>query len=740
MQSSISTVTEFISATTQLFFPPQDRNLVKQQLPRSLRKNLIVSALFFIPYALAQAGPDEATKAPAAASPAATINIDSLTHIPDGMVFGDITKPKPKKVVVKPKIKPPVVTPTTNPTPAATTSQSPAPVVQSVTPPVPDVSVARPTTEIATLVASKQHPYLTRADFSNRLADLDALYKTTNYQPLWLGDASKANQNIAEVIKLLESAAQHGLKTVDYDTLLLQQKLHDLKQPIDIQSNEVAQNDVAISLSVLRFLSDLHYGRVNPREIQHGTIQQRTEKTLDLPALITTNLAQNNLAKLPDLVEPKLPQYQKLKHLLAGNQKVETPTIPTLKLTAKSPVRVGDVLAQSMELQHYLVAIGDLAADKVDNNATTYTDSMAEAVKKFQQRHGIKETGIINKATMTAFNKTVVPVSNVLSEQKITQIELVMERLRWLPEVTEGRTIMVNIPAFQLYAYDDINQDTPTKTMRVVVGKAVGHQTPLLSADMRFVDFQPYWNVPFKIARDEILPKLLNNPGYLSGQNMEVVSRSGKRLGDSDSFAAQIRQGSIGIRQRPGTGNALGKVKFIFPNKSDVYLHDTPSVALFGRARRDLSHGCVRVSQPQKLAEFVLNNEGSWDEDSIKKAMNGRNRRVSLKDSIPVFFLYNTAFFNENNQLEFYSDIYHHDASLLEELKKPRKDLSDKDLFAPKTVVPETDDPSATPIEANRTEPNTGNASMVNTANAKSATPALEATTKPAGSESSLAP
>ena len=734
MQSSISTVAEFISATTQLFFPPQDRNLVKQKLPRSLRKNLIVSALFFIPYAVAQAGSEQATKAPAAAS---AINIDSLTHIPDGMVLSDIVKPKPKKVVVKPKIKPPVAIPTTEQT--ATTNASPAPAVQHVTPPVPDVSVARPATEIATLVASKQHPYLTRAIFSNRLADLDALYKTTNYQPLWLSnDVNKSNQNITEVIKLLESAAQHGLQTVDYDTLLLQQKLHDLKQPIDVNSNEVAQNDVAISLSVLRFLYDLHYGRVNPREIQHDTIRQRTEKTLDLPALITTNLAQNNLAKLPELVEPKLPQYQKLKHLLAVNQNVAPPPeTPTLKLTAKLPVRVGNVLAQSVELQNYLVATGDLAADKVDNNASTYTDSMAEAVKKFQQHHGIKETGIINKATMTAFNKTAEPVSNVLSAQKITQIELAMERLRWLPEITEGRAIMVNIPAFQLYAYDDINQDTPTKTMRVVVGKAAGHQTPLLSADMRFVDFQPYWNVPFKIARDEILPKLLNNPGYLSGQNMEVVSRSGKRLGDGDSFAAQIRQGSIGIRQRPGTGNALGKVKFIFPNKSDVYLHDTPSVALFSRVRRDLSHGCVRVSQPQKLAEFVLNNEESWDEESIKKAMNGRNRRVALKDSIPVFFLYNTAFFNENNQLEFYSDIYHHDASLLEELKKPRKDLSDKDLFAPKTVIPETDDPNATPIEANHSEPN---ASMVNTANDKPTTPAVAATTKPAESENSLAP
>jgi murein L,D-transpeptidase YcbB/YkuD len=723
MQSSISTVVEFISATNQLFFPPQDRNLVKQKLPSSLRKNLIVSALCLIPYA-AQAGTDGA--APKAPALHTTINIDGLTRIPDNFVFDKpVAKPKPK---AKPK---PV---TTSATPAPETkTATPAPISKPTPPPEPDHSVARPTTDIANLIASKFHPYLSRPIFTNRMADLDVLYKANNYQPLWLGDASKASQNIAEVLKLLESAPQHGLATADYDTALLQQKLHDLQQA------EVAQNDVAISLSLLRFLSDLHYGRVNPREIQHGTIRARTEKTLDLPTLIAANLTSNSLAKLPELVEPKLPHYQKLKHLLAGNQKAETPAIPTIKLSAKLPVRVGDALAQSAELQKYLLAVGDLAADKVDNNATTFTDNMAEAVKKFQQRHSIKETGIINKPTMLALNKTVTPDSNVLTAQKITQIELAMERLRWLPEVTEGRAVMVNIPAFQLYAYDDINQETPTKTMRVVVGKAAGHQTPLLSAEMQFVDFQPYWNVPFKIARDEILPKLLSNPAYLSGQNMEVVSRKGKSLGDGGSFAAQIRQGSIGIRQKPGTGNALGKVKFIFPNKSDVYLHDTPSVALFGRARRDLSHGCVRVSQPQKLAEFVLNNEGDWHEESIKKAMNGKNRRVTLKDSIPVFFLYNTAFFNENNHLEFYSDIYHHDASLLEELKKPRTDLSDKDLFAPKPVIPETDDPNATPpIEANHSDPATN---MVNTASAKPTTPSVETIgAKAATTESSLAP
>lgn len=224
--------------------------------------------------------------------------------------------------------------------------------------------------------------------------------------------------------------------------------------------------------------------------------------------------------------------------------------------------------------------------------------------------------------------------------------------------------------------------------MRVVVGKSEKHQTPQLAADMQFVDFQPYWNVPYKIAKDEILPKLAEDPDYLVRQNMEFVSASGKN--------------PLRIRQRPGKGNALGKVKFIFPNASNVYLHDTPSVALFGRSRRDLSHGCVRVAHPQELAEFVLKDQGGWDTDSIKKAMRGKNRQVVLKKTIPVLFLYNTAFFDDNH-LTFYADIYHRDSALLELLKK-HEDLSDKGLFAPKEVPP-TETPAITPIEASRAEP-----------------------------------
>lgn len=639
MQSSISAVEVFIANTTKLFFSPKAPLLAGYKMQGVQRKKLIISTLCLMPCLSAHALVNESVVAPTTdvAAPVAT----------------------PAAVIQAPQAAPPAVA----------------------------------INEISSLIASKQHPYLTQSHFTYRAEDLDALYKTNNYQPIWIVDDGKANKNADEVIKLLEAAAVHGLNPADYDTEMLRQKLTALKAPFDVHSKDVALYDTAISLSLLRFMHNLHYGRINPNDL-HFNIQRRTEKTLDLPALINTNLAADTLSSLLSSVEPTLQQYQKLKQALASYRAPEK--IPPLNLLVNKTIRQGDALPQSAELQKYLAAFGDIPSDKIDNTATTYTATMVEGVKNFQKRHSIKANGLINKATVAALNA---PLTDA---ERITQIELAMERLRWLPEMTEGPAIMVNIPAFQLLAFDDIKQDIPTTAMRVVVGKSAKNQTPQLAADMRFVDFQPYWNVPYKIAKDEILPKLAADPEYLARQNMEFVSGSGSS--------------ALRIRQRPGKGNALGKVKFIFPNASSVYLHDTPSVALFSRSRRDLSHGCVRVARPQELAEFVLKDQGGWDTDTIKKAMGGKNRQVVLKKTIPVLFLYNTAFFDEHSNLTFYTDIYHRDAELLDALTK-HQDLSDQVLFAPKEVPP-----SVEPIEAEAAHAET----VVATANTKQVIPVVE--------------
>jgi murein L,D-transpeptidase YcbB/YkuD len=337
---------------------------------------------------------------------------------------------------------------------------------------------------------------------------------------------------------------------------------------------------------------------------------------------------------------------------------------------------------------------GDLEQAPSNDKSTSnrYADKLVAAMKKFQHRHGLAGDGVIGKSTVVELNT---PIS-----QRVSQIEMAMERLRWLPELSSEPSIIVNIPAFQLWTFDNINALQPTVgNMRVVVGKALKNQTPILMADMSYIDFMPYWNVPYNIVKGEIIPKLLQNPGFLDKENMELVSNTGV-TSFSASTISQLKQGSVRVRQRPGHKNALGKVKFLFPNKDDVYLHDTPSGSLFSRSRRDFSHGCVRVADPEKLAEFALKNQKGWDEEKIKAAMaSEKMQRVILKKPIPVLFFYVTAFFDQDNQLIFYPDIYGHDVVLAEALKNP-EDLADHNLFA-------TPEPTPAPVISQSEEPKT---------------------------------
>ena len=530
---------------------------------------------------------------------------------------------------------------------------------------------------ITAIITRKHHPYLLRSDFQNRAEDLETLYKLAGYKLLWLGTA-KSKKNIAEVLDLLENASVNGLNSTSYDTQSLRQKLSSALTIAPDNYKQLALYDTAISLSMLRFLHDLHYGRVNPKDINFN-LKLREKKLIDLPALINTSVAQGTIGQLPELVEPKLKQYKKLKQALATYRALAKAPVPFTLFVNKS-INPGGNLPQAKELSEYLAKLGDLLEGQDDTGtkkSNRYTGNLVAGVKNFQLRHGMNADGVLSKGTVAAINT---PLS-----QRVTQIELAMERLRWLPEASAGASIIVNIPAFQLWAFDDVDEfsaDTPN--MRVVVGKAFENQTPVLMAKMSFIDFMPYWNVPYNIVKKEILPKLMSNPGYLAGQNMELVTSFGngaRAVAFTSSSIAQLKQGTLRIRQRPGKKNALGKVKFIFPNKSDVYLHDTPSRSLFSKSRRDFSHGCVRVAKPDQLAEFALKDQ--WSKETIQQALNTqKTRRVILKRSIPVTFFYVTSFFDQYGNLLFYSDIYGYDVVLQEALSRSG-DLSDEAIFAP---------------------------------------------------------
>jgi murein L,D-transpeptidase YcbB/YkuD len=549
----------------------------------------------------------------------------------------------------------------------------PAAVAEDNAASIPPISEA-----ITTIIGSNHHPYLTQTNFTNRKDDLEALYKLNNKQLLWLNnaDASKTEQ----LLKILADASSEGLNPETYNSKNLADQ-HPAALALTADAyKELALYDTALSLSVLRYLHDLHYGRVIPQGINFN-LKLREKKLIDLPALIYTALKDNNIAQLPAQVEPKLQQYQKLKAALANFKLLAGKSTP-LKLNTSQPIRPGEHLPQLTELQKFLQASGDLpeqTTTPIEEKTTLYSGKIVDGVKRFQQRHGLGADGVIGKGTVAALNEPV--------QQRVQQIELAMERLRWLPTLSPGRSIIVNIPAFQLWAFDDIEVFNPElTTMRVVVGKALKNQTPVLMAEMSFIDFMPYWNVPYNIVKQEILPKLAQNPGYLARENMEIVSKSGILGVNADSISL-LKQGTARIRQRPGGKNALGKVKFIFPNKDDVYLHDTPSSSFFSRSRRDFSHGCVRVAKPEALANFALKDQMTPEE--IKKALaTPKNQRVVLKKPIPVLFFYSTAFFDHENKLVFYPDIYGHDTILMEALKKT-EDLPDQAFFVSPPVPQE---------------------------------------------------
>ncbi len=513
---------------------------------------------------------------------------------------------------------------------------------------------------LTTLIASHQHPWLLKADFSKQAAELAQLYQMTNNHLLWLDD-NNASATLAAAVQILRHADEQGLDPRDYDAEWLSANLHRvLGLPQDSTAERVVF-DTALSIAWLRFMHDLHDGRIAlPQLDLPGALASKP--AIDGATLLKQAVEQQRLPALVEQLEPKIKQYQQLKQALADyRQRPAEADSP--KLSFKKSLRPGEHHPQLALLRARLTAVGVLPPQTPTNLAEThYSGDLLEGVKTFQLQQGLEADGIIGKETEALLNQTLA--------EKITQIELAMERLRWLPADLSGPLIIVNIPAFELRAFHSLNEQE-TLNMKVIVGKAEQNQTPQLFEEMKYLEFRPYWNIPKSIMDKEILPKLEDDFTYLQNQDIELVQRSADASLAIDDVFENIRSGKLRARQRPGKKNPLGKVKFIFPNKEDVYLHDTPTPSLFNRSRRDFSHGCVRVAQAEKLAEFVLSNQPGWDKQSIQEAMNAENtRRVTLKQTIPVLFFYTTSFVGADNQLRFYRDIYGQDAILQKALGK----------------------------------------------------------------------
>jgi murein L,D-transpeptidase YcbB/YkuD len=307
---------------------------------------------------------------------------------------------------------------------------------------------------------------------------------------------------------------------------------------------------------------------------------------------------------------------------------------PQITMGTKS-VMQGDSSLAVLAIKKRLSKLGDYRGDTL---SPVFNPELTAAVEAFQRRHGLFVSGVVRKTTLDEMN---VPLKN-----RIRQIVVNMERSRWLPVSLTGDYLGVNIPEFSLHVY---NGDSLLWSTNVVVGSTV-HETTVFYGEMRNVVFSPYWNVPESIVRKEILPGIRKDKGYIQRHNMEITGYS---------------NGLPNVRQKPGKDNSLGLVKFLFPNSYSIYLHDTPSKSLFGETSRAFSHGCIRVKDPAKLAQFLLKDKKEWSAQSIDKAMHsGRERYVTLDDKVPVFIAYLTAFVDRDGQLNFRKDIYKLDDKL----------------------------------------------------------------------------
>jgi murein L,D-transpeptidase YcbB/YkuD len=519
---------------------------------------------------------------------------------------------------------------------------------------------------LSAIVASGRLEDLRWPDFSDYRLHLTNFYRPSGYKLAWIRDGEPTTQAL-DLIKILQEADRKGLLAEDYDASRWADRLASLK---DQRQDEQARFDVALTVCMMRYISDLHIGRINPENL--GFEFDVSHKKLDLPHFVRERLVDgSDLRSELAAIEPPFAIYQRLLAALLHYRELEK-SGDGEKVLDVGGVSPGGQYAGVAGLASRLRLLGDLPDSvTIPPESKVYEQPLVDAVKHFQERLGMRPTGELDYKTVVAMN---VPLSD-----RVEQMQLGLERLRWLPYQFKQPPIVINVPEFRLYAFNEKNE--VGLTMKVNVGEDYNHQTPMFRGNIQYLVFRPYWTPTPNILKKEIIPDIEKNPS-LADLNLELVSGSGKVIKSGDVTAAmlqQVRSGKLTVRQPPGPENGMGLVKFMFPNQHDVYIHDTPaSLDMFseategeeGELKRVASHGCIHLQYPDKFAAFLLRNTPGWDLDRVEKAMHdGKdNLQVNLAPPVPVLIFYLTAVVEENGDIHFFHDIYDHDRTLKLEL------------------------------------------------------------------------
>lgn len=469
---------------------------------------------------------------------------------------------------------------------------------------------------------------------------------------LWVRDGQLTRQ-AHEVLDAMRRVEDFGLAAEDFAPLLAVIEA-------DGVSADPGRLEESMSAAALRLIDQLHDGRVDPRAA--GYALHRRRAPLDRAAALRRLASADDALAVLETFEPRSSQYRALKQALARYRGLRT-DLTSLPPPANSSLEAGDSYDGAEKLRWLLAELGDAPAPRAGPAAEPIYDAeLAAGVAHFQRRHGLEADGVLGRRTFAALT---VPFS-----RRVLQIELTMERWRWMPDI-DPPAVIVNVPQYVLYTLPDPADATagsvPTR-IPVIVGQTV-QQTPIFDSAIEAVIFRPYWNVPQSIVREELLPLIDRDPEYLVRHDMEIVRGDGddaEVLPTAAASVAALRAGRARLRQRPGANNALGLIKFVLPNPYSVFLHSTPEAQLFARDRRAFSHGCIRVSDAGALAAYLLKDTpGDWNADAIEAATcASASLTVRLARPVPVFILYGTVVMDTDGGALFFEDVYDYDRKL----------------------------------------------------------------------------
>ena len=498
-------------------------------------------------------------------------------------------------------------------------------------------------------------------------AVLPRFYERRAYLPAWSNNG-RPSARAAELDRSIRNAAADGLRPADYHLAKITKLREDLNDrdtgSASMDDQLLADLDILQTDAYLILGAHMLAGRIDPEHLDPMWKAQR--RNMDLAVHLEKALRSDRVGEsLADLL-PRHSGYDRLKKALAKYRQIEAAG-GWRAFPGGTRLQQGDRESRTVLLRNRLAAEGFMEDSAKTADPEFFDNDLADALKRFQISTGLEADGVVGPQTRRALNLTV--------QQRIRQIIVNMERWRWLPQDLGSRYLLVNIAAFSLTV---VEEGRTVMQMRVVTGRPY-RSTPIFSARITYLVFNPYWNVPSTIAIKDILPKIKNDPDFLNKQKIRVLQ--GWNVGAREIDPASVNWQTVSIRnfpyhfrQDPGPQNALGRIKFMFPNPYEVYLHDTPSKELFAKARRDFSSGCIRIEKPLELAEYLLRRHPNWPPEKIRNAVSGPDTAeitVKLPEPLTIYLLYWTIWVDEQGLLHFGTDIYNRDQALDAALQQP---------------------------------------------------------------------